>query len=175
MSDNTALLVVDVQAGSFTETEPAYGGQSFLERIHALIDQCRAANLPIIYIQHSGGKGDPDEPGTPGWPIHPMIEPHNTDPVVQKRNPDAFHDTELQSILAAKEISKLIIVGIQTEYCVDTTTRRAFSLGYDVTLVGDCHTTWDGKSLSAKEIIQHHNQVLGGWFAKVKSLDEVGL
>ena len=173
MSDHTALLIIDLQAGSFTEVEPAYDGQGLLERVRTLIDQCRAKGVPIVYIQHCGGKGDPDEVGTPGWEIHPRIAPHSGDPVVQKRNPDAFHQTQLQAILEGKKVGTLILVGLQTEYCVDSTTRRAFSLGYEVILVEDCHTTWDGEPFSAKEKIDYHNQVLGGWFATVKPLSQI--
>ncbi|NKB70506.1 MAG: isochorismatase family protein [Candidatus Latescibacteria bacterium] len=173
MSDNTALLVIDIQAGSFTDSEPAYDGQALLARICTLVDQCRAAAMPIVYIQHCGGPGDPDEPGTDGWPIHPLIVPQPGDEVVQKHNPDAFHETDLEEVLLGKGIGKLIVAGLQTEYCVDTTVRRAFSLGYEITLVGDCHTTWDGEPLSAAAKIDYHNTVLGSWFAKVKRLDQI--
>jgi nicotinamidase-related amidase len=166
-----ALLIIDVQVGSFVGQKPAYGGRDFLERVRSLIHRCREKGIVVVYIQHCGGPGDPDEPGTAGWPIHPLIGP-GEDAVVQKRQPDAFQDTPLQTILKEKGIKKIIIAGLQTEYCVDTTTRRAFSLGYEVVLVGDCHTSWDSKSLGAVDKIAYHNQVLGNWFATMKMSDE---
>jgi len=60
-----------------------------------------------------------------------------------------------------------VLAGIQSEICVDTTCRRAFSMNYKVTLAGDSHSTWDSKNLKAQQIIDHHNQVLR-WFAEVK-------
>ena len=93
--------------------------------------------------------------------------------MVQKRHPDAFQDTNLQRELESRGIERLIVTGIQTEYCVDTTCRRAYSLGYGVTLVEDAHSTWDTDLLTAPQIIAHHNDVLGGWFAELKEAREI--
>jgi nicotinamidase-related amidase len=70
--------------------------------------------------------------------------------------------------LEKRSIGKVVVVGIQTEFCVDTTCRRGYSLGLEVTLAEDGHSTWDTNHLSAQQIIAHHNSVLGGWFAEVK-------
>ena len=75
--------------------------------------------------------------------------------------------------LQKQNIERLTICGIQTEYCVDTTTRRAYSLGYHVRLVSDGHSTWDGEPFSASQKIEHHNQVLGGWFAELVEAEAV--
>lgn len=165
---STALLVIDIQLGNFLEPHPVYEGGRLLERIKGLIDKARSAQTQIIYVQNNGGKGDPDERGTPGWEIHPSIKPKPSDLVIQKGSPDAFHETELQQALKSKGIQKLAVTGLQTEYCVDTTCRRAYSLGYEVILVRDAHSTWDSDRLSASQIIDHHNDVLGGWFATLK-------
>jgi hypothetical protein len=93
--------------------------------------------------------------------------------VIQKHHPDAFQDTNLQPELESRGIERLVIAGIQTEYCVDTTCRRAYSLGYDVTLVKDAHSTWDTDCLTAPQIIAHHNNVLGGWFVELKEASEI--
>ena len=69
-------------------------------------------------------------------------------------------------------IEHLIITGIQTEACVDTTCRRAFSMGYKVTLVSDTHSTWASEELTAQQIINHHNGVLG-WFADVYPSNDI--
>jgi nicotinamidase-related amidase len=90
-----------------------------------------------------------------------------------KRHPDSFQETELQRELKERDIEHLVIAGIQTEYCVDTTCRRAYSLGYDVVLVQDGHSTWDSEHLDASQIIAHHNNVLGGWFARLQPAREI--
>lgn len=139
---------------------------------HSLL-HARAAGVPVVHVQHCGPEGAIDQPGTPGWEIHPAIAPAKGDVVVQKRHPDAFQDTNLQRELESMGIERLVITGIQTEYCVDTTCRRAYSLGYDVILVKDAHSTWDTDHLTGPEIIAYHNDLLGGWFAELKEASEI--
>lgn len=170
---DVALLVIDMQIGNFLEPHPIYNGNELLSKVKDLINKARSAGIPIVYVQNNGGSGDPDEYNTPGWEIHPSIAPTEGDVVVEKQTPDAFHKTNLHDELESKEIKKLIIVGLQTEYCVDTTCRRAFSLGYEIVLVKDAHSTWDSSQLTAKQIIEHHNKVLGGYFATLKNKNEV--
>jgi nicotinamidase-related amidase len=172
MSD-TALLIIDMQLGNFSEPDPIYKGDELLEKVKSLIAKARSAQTPIVYIQNNGGSGDPDEYGTPGWKIHPSMAPLEGDIVVQKKTPDAFHETNLHRKLESREIRKLVIAGLQTEYCIDTTCRRASSLGYDVTLVKDANSTWDSPHFTAKQIIEHHDRVLGGWFATLKNEREI--
>lgn len=173
MSNDTALLVIDVQVCNFEESAPVYRSGDLLSKISSLIARARAAGVPVVYVQHCGPEGAIDEPGTPGWEIHPAIAPIEGDVVIQKRHPDAFQETDLQRELESKGIEKLIITGIQTEYCVDTTCRRAYSLAYDVTLVKDAHSTWDTEHLTTPQIIAHHNEVLGGWFATLREAKEI--
>ena len=79
----------------------------------------------------------------------------------------------MQRELERQEISRIVLAGIQTDYCVDTTCRRAYSLGYDVILVQDGHSTWDTEQLKASQIIAHHNEVLGNSFASLTTADEI--
>jgi len=172
MNDN-ALLVIDMQFGNFSDLDPIYKGNELIAKVERLIARARSAKIPIFYVQNCGGDGDPDAYGTPGWEIYPSIAPLEGDVVVQKRTPDSFHETELQRELDSRGIRKLIIAGLQTEYCVDTTCRRAVSLGYNVILVKDAHSTWNTSHLTAKQIIDHHNDVLGGWFVTLKKESEI--
>ncbi len=173
MPNDTALMIIDVQLGMFDESDPVYKGSELLATLGTLIGQARASGVPVIYIQHDGGENHPLRPDKPGWPIHPAVAPTQGDVVVRKRHPDSFQETTLQHELETRGIKRLIVAGIQTEYCVDTTCRRAYSLGYDVTLVQDAHSTWDTQHLRAPQIIAHHNQTRGGWFATLKAADEV--
>jgi nicotinamidase-related amidase len=158
----------------YEESDPVYRGEELLDTIGRLIARARAAGVPIIYIQHSGTDGHPLHPQAPGWPIHPAIAPMEGELVIHKQHPDSFQGTDLQRELETRGIKRLIVAGIQTEYCVDTTCRRAYSLGYEVTLVQDGHSTWDSQDLRAPQIIAHHNRVLGGWFARLQAASDVG-
>lgn len=172
MSD-VALLVIDVQMFGFGEDSPVYAGESLIARIGDLITRAREADVPVIYVQHCGAEGEIDEPGAPAWEIHPAIAPAAGEPVVQKRHPDAFQETTLQAELKSRNIKCLVVAGMQTEYCVDTTCRRAYSLGYDVVLAEDAHSTWDTEHLTALQVIAHHNATLGGWFVTLKAARDI--
>ncbi|MEK6284890.1 MAG: cysteine hydrolase family protein [Acidobacteriota bacterium] len=177
MSRDTALLVIDVQVG-IIEGFHAYRGREVLEQINKLLSKARASNMPIIYIQHDGEAGHPLEAGTDGWQIHAEIKHHKENLIIRKRASDSFFETTLQRELEARGIKHLIVAGCMTEYCVDTTSRRAVSMGYDVTLVSDAHTTIDNKLLTAAQIRAHHNALLDGFDAgshavTVKPADEV--
>lgn len=163
------MLIIDMQLGNFFEPNLVYNGDELLAKVESLISKARSKQIQIIYIQHKGRSGDPDEYGTQGYEIHPSINPIKADVVIQKQTPDAFHGTSLRHELDSRGIKKLVIAGLQTEYCVDTTCRRAYSLGYDVILVRDAHSTWDSEDLSVQQIIDHHNNVLSGWFVTLKN------
>jgi nicotinamidase-related amidase len=165
MSSDTALMIIDVQMGMFDEDEPVYNGDKLLQTLSQLIERARDADVPIVYIQHNDSQF---VEGNSDWPIHPSIAPLEGEIVVQKRTPDSFHETNLGEELEKMGIKNLVVGGIQTEYCVDTTSRRAFTLGYDVTLVEDGHSTWDNRHITAEQVIAHHNNTLDGWAVTVK-------
>ncbi len=175
MGRQTALLIVDVQLGMFESPiiPPVRRGNELLAHITSLVSKARAAGIAIFYMQHNGGKGHPLETGTPGWRIHPAIVPREQDVVIQKLTSDSFRDTPLRHDLETRGVVTLFVAGIQTEFCVDTTCRRASSLGYDVNLVSDAHGTWDTDILSADQIIAHHNKTLGGTFVTLKRESDI--
>jgi nicotinamidase-related amidase len=173
MSRKTALLVIDMQVCNFDESAPVYRGRDLLSKIGSLVGHARATGTPIIYIQHCGSEGAIDQLGTPGWEIDRSIAPGQDDVVIEKHHPDAFQDTSLHHHLESRGLERVIITGIQTEYCIDTTCRRAYSLNYDVVLVRDGHSTWDTDLLTAQQIIDHHNRVLGGWFVELREAREI--
>lgn len=167
-------MIVDVQVGVFTLTPPVFRGTELLGNIRSLLDRARAAGVHVIFIQHDGQEAEhPLRTSGPGWPIHPDIAPRSGEPVIRKRFSDSFQETRLSDELRTRGIKRLVLAGIQTDYCVDTTCRRAFSLGYEVTLAGDAHSTWDNVALTAAQIIAHHNAVLGNGFARVLSADAI--
>ncbi|BCB03682.1 cysteine hydrolase family protein [Bacillus sp. KH172YL63] len=159
-----ALLVIDVQNGMFSSASPVHGGEVLLQHINGAVKYAKTNEIPIIYIRHNGKKGSPLEKGTEGWRFHERIAPGTGALVVEKKTPDSFYRTGLHQVLKEKQIEHLIVAGIQTEACVDTTCRAAFSLDYKVTLLSDAHSTFDKQGISAEQIISHHNEVLR-WFA----------
>ncbi|HEY0734433.1 MAG TPA: cysteine hydrolase family protein [Herpetosiphonaceae bacterium] len=157
MAGYKALLIVDAQVNMFDSPPSLYRGEAVLSTLQALIAQARAAGTPIVYVRHNGPPGDVDEPGSPGWEIHPAIAPQAEDTIVDKTRPDAFTETTLQQELESRQIQELILAGMQTDMCIDATCRHAVELGYNVTVVADGHSTFDGDETAAT-IVERYNR-----------------
>lgn len=180
MSKDKALLVIDVQSGVVDWSQPtSKGSDEVLARINELLAKARSAGNPVIYIQHDSQEdGSPLAPGLPGWEIHPAIAPVDGEVVIHKHACDSFFETRLQSELMALGIKQLVVTGCRTQYCVDTTCRSAVAHGYDVTLAKDAHMTVDTETLTAAQIIAHHNETLdwlgaGDCMIRVKESNQI--
>ncbi|MEN7527406.1 MULTISPECIES: cysteine hydrolase family protein [unclassified Cupriavidus] len=157
----TALIVIDVQQGLCEGEYAGVGWEGMVERINGIARRVREAGLPVIFVQHESAS-DFLKFGSPRWQLAPGLDVHASDLQVRKTTPDSFHNTDLAAVLQTHGVKELIICGMQSQYCVDTTTRRALALGYPVTLVSDGHTTVASGELSAAQIARHHNQTLAG-------------
>jgi len=165
---DTALLLVDVQRNILKDKGGPEAQAAFertVERIAGLVERARRRGFPVIHVQHDGEIGHRLERGTPGWEIRPEVAPRGSEPVVHKRSCDAFFETRLIEILNTQQIRRLVVAGCMTEFCIDTTCRRAVSLFRDVVLAADGHTTGDSEQLSFSQIVAHHNRVLDGFSA----------
>lgn len=155
----TALLIIDVQQALCHGEYAVWGSHRVLANINAVSARARAAGVPVFLIQH-------DEPGGPlqadsaGWQLADGLATADSDIRLRKQASDSFHQTDLQAQLSARGITKLVICGLQSDFCVDTTTRRAMAHGYPVQLVADGHSTLDNGVLTAQQIAAHHNVTL---------------
>jgi nicotinamidase-related amidase len=155
----TALLIIDVQRVLCSGTNAAYEVERVIDRINLVSRKVRASGGLVVVIQHETQGGEMDY-GSDGWKLAPSLDTRDGDVCLRKTATDSFHRTELGDLLQAQGITNLIICGLQSEFCVDTTTRRALALGYPVILVSDGHSTMDNKVLSAAQISAHHNETL---------------
>lgn len=168
--DGIAVLVVDVQETAVARGP--YRGGVVLENIAELIAASRRAGVEVIYVQHEEPEGE-FAPGSKGWEIHAAIGPDAHEKVVRKRFNSAFRETDLQSHLEERGISTLILVGMQTEYCIDTTCRVAFENGFAVIIPEMTNTTFDNGELTARQIYNFHNErIFDGRFAALRSMSE---
>lgn len=156
---NTAVLVIDVQQGLCEGDGAAFEAAQTIDRINQVTAKARAAGRPVIFIQHESGSGYLEH-GSAAWQLAQGLEALPTDLRVRKTAADSFHKTTLQDVLHQHGITELVICGMHTEFCVDTTTRRALALGYPATLVEDAHTSAGNAALSAPQVIAHHNITL---------------
>lgn len=168
----TGLLVIDLQRGMFTDAEP-HDGAGVLSRTASLLERARRSGAPVLHVQHDGGPGDPLAKGTPGFEIHPDVAPRAGEPIIEKSVCSAFPGTDLDTQLKRLGITRLVIAGMQTEYCIDTNCRVATDLGYKVVLARDGHTTFDSPVLSAAQIIAHHNRTLGSGFVELAAAGDI--
>lgn len=162
--EHSALVVIDIQNALFEEAVKPYQCEIFLSNVSTVLAAFRSRNLPVIYVQHTED-GNFRE-GSHGWQIYPQVAPQHDDMLVKKTTWDAFHMTNLDDLLKQRQIDCPVFVGMQTEYCFDTTVRSSFSHGYRGILLSDAHTTFDSGVLPAEQIIRHHNSVLCGRFAE---------
>ncbi len=159
MTDKSALVIIDVQHGLIDGFEDDW--RDTLPVIQDIGSRARAAGTPVFVVQHCGPTpAHPLHRDQPGWKLHPIVDPQPGDLRIEKRWSDAFRDTDLDNMLRSAAVTRLVLVGAQTELCLDTTARRALSLGYNVDLVTDGHTTSANQILTRKQIIAHHNASL---------------
>ena len=156
---NTALLVIDVQNGVVAG---AYERDTVVGRVGSLVEKARAAEVPVVWVQHSS---DNLPHGSEQWQIVPELSPDESEPLVEKRYPDSFEETALESVLAGLAVGRLVVAGAQTDECVRATLHGALVRGYDATLVSDAHTTEDLSPWGAPPpqlVIAHTNIYWGG-------------
>ena len=167
-----ALLIIDVQNAILKDKGTPMRQlmldaalEAVVAKLRDLQDKARASGVPVVVVQHDGPEGHRLELGTAGWEVRPELASLPGEALVRKRSSDSFHETDLGTRLEELGISHLVVGGCMTQFCVDTTVRRAVSLGYDVTLVADGHTTADSANLTHVDIIAHHNETLDGFGA----------
>ena len=156
---HTALLIIDVQQGLCEGDNAAFESPQVIARINMVSAKARAAGAPVIFIQHESPSGYL-EFETDAWQLAQGLHIEAVDLRIRKTTPDSFLRTDLQDVLKQRAINNLVICGMHTEFCVDTTTRRALALGYPVVLVADGHTSAGNAHLSASQVIAHHNATL---------------
>jgi len=167
-----ALLIVDVQ-NALVEDHP-FNKTGMIENICKLIDTAKKNSIEIIYIRHDGGIGDELEANTNGWEIYKEVTPLKMDKIFEKKFNSSFKDTRLQEVLNKSEIDTLIIVGMQTEYCIDATIKSAFEHGYKVIVPKKSTATFDNEFFNGETILNYYEKkIWNGRFARVIPIDQV--
>ena len=160
--EHPALLVIDMQEAVLAGCT---GVPGVIERINGLLGRARRSGAPIVFIQHQDAEDPELTAGSPGWRLVPGLDRREGDPMVAKRYRDSFAGTGLGAVLAGTGVRRLVLTGAQSQYCVQTTALSALHHGYDVSLVGDAHTTTPatlpGGNLPAEAIVQLVNSCFG--------------
>ena len=152
-----ALLVIDMQVGSFKPETPRYDADGVVQRINLLSNYFRQNGDKVIFIQHDGTKENSYIPGTSDWNILPTLIRRPDDIIIGKTANDSFYNTDLETVLNKNGITDIFITGYATDFCVNATVHSALIKDYNIFIVKDCHTTGNRPQLSAEKVIEYHN------------------
>jgi len=169
---HTALLLIDIQNDYFPGgAMELVGSVEAGRRAAMLLAEFRRNSLPVIHVQHIF------LPDTPGVEIHECVAPQEGETIVRKHFPNSFRETPLLEHLRERKITGLVIAGMMTHMCVDTTTRAAADLGFSCQLAHDACATralsFGGSTVAAADVQTAFVASLNGSFAKVRSAGEI--
>ncbi|OPZ64899.1 MAG: Streptothricin hydrolase [Firmicutes bacterium ADurb.Bin506] len=168
MNPTTALLVIDIQRGLFSKPTPVYQEQRLLDIINDLVSRAHAARAQVVIVQHENDSFL--APASDGWQLHPSLKPGEHYLSVRKHHASAFNGTDLKAELAARGVTRVVIVGVVTQGCVKATCQDAIKLGYETVLVKDGHSSY---AKDAAQLIETWNQRLASEGANVKPAAEI--
>ncbi|WP_428027066.1 cysteine hydrolase family protein [Arcobacter sp.] len=174
-----ALIIIDIQNDYFE------GGNCELVnpmeaslKAKKVLEYFRKNNMPVFHVQHINIRKGATFflPNTKGVEIHENVKPLKSEIIIEKNFPNSFLQTTLESELEKLDIKELVICGMMSHMCVDSTTRAAFDLGFDCTVIHDACTTKDlvfqDKKVNASDVHNSFMAALGSVFAKMVSVEE---
>ncbi|MFG1922195.1 cysteine hydrolase family protein [Cryptosporangium sp. NPDC048952] len=188
----SALLVIDVQESFRQRASWAAVSNPFVvERISSLVDAARSRGELVVWVLHTEpGSGGPFDPSSGHVRLIPPLAATAGEPVVSKTSRNAFTTTNLQQLLTEAGVREVVVTGIQTEQCCETTARLAADYGYEVTFVTDATATFpiphrdadatgvdailgDPRTLGTNAIVERTEYALAGRFARIASTREL--
>lgn len=165
------LLVVDTQ--KLITNEKLYNFNAFVSNVEKIISAARKNDIEIIYIRHDDGPGSELTKGTDGFEVYEKFQPISTEKIFDKKVNSAFKGTGLLEYLMDKDEKDIIIVGIQTDLCVDATIKCGFEHGFNMIVPAYANTTVDNKFMSAEQTYKYYNEFIwDGRYAEYISMDE---
>ena len=167
-----ALLILDIQVGLVHGPEKPWRCEALLQTVNTLMDKARSARAPVFLARHIGPVGSPIEPGSPLTEVAQELKLLGDEVVFEKQRPNAFEMTDLADNLRSRGVTGVVITGMKTQYCVDSTCRAARDLGFDAVLIAEGHTCSDTPVMKAEDIVNHHNATLDGPFCKLVRTEE---
>ncbi|HDK7155329.1 TPA: cysteine hydrolase [Clostridium botulinum] len=165
------LLVVDTQ--KLITNENLYNFHVFVSNVQKIIDTARKNNIEVIYVRHDDGPKSELTKGTNGFEIYEKFKPSNEEKIFDKQVNSAFKETGLLKYLISKGEKDIIIIGLQTDYCIDATIKCGFEHGFNIIVPAYANTTVNNKFISAEQSYQYYNEFMwNSRYAECISLDE---
>ncbi|NBJ91983.1 cysteine hydrolase family protein [Parablautia muri] len=165
------LLVVDTQ--NLIMNNDLYEFQTLVYRIRTLIDKARNNNIEVIYVRHDDGIGQKLTKGTLGYEIYEEFQPMSDERIFDKNVNSAFKGTRLLDYLHEKGEDTIIIVGLQTDYCIDATVKCGFEHGFKMIVPANTNSTVDNSYMSAESSYKYYNEFMwNGRYAECISFEK---
>jgi nicotinamidase-related amidase len=176
----TALILIDIQMDYFRPEKLLIpDGARVVERAAALRDWAGERGIAVVHIQQVSGAASPIfAAGTDGIAIHPDLAPRDGETVIVKTLPSSFDRTDLHALLQECGVKTLILAGLMTHMCVETTCRGALPLGYAVIVAADATASrdlpaFDGSVIPHAEVHRNALAAMGDRFADVLSTEAI--
>ncbi|MBU5225094.1 cysteine hydrolase [Clostridium senegalense] len=165
------LLIIDTQ--KLITNEKLYKFDIFVSNVKKIINQARLNNIEVIYVRHDDGIGNELTKGNDGFEIYEKFKPINEEKIFDKVVNSAFKGTGLLEYLINKGEENIIIVGLQTDYCIDDTIKCGFEHGFNIVVPAYANTTVDNKFMSSEQSYKYYNEYMwNGRYAECISVDE---
>ena len=163
--DYMVLLVVDTQKAIVNNK--LYHFDMFVSCVREIIDTARKNHIEVIYVRHDDGLGSELIKGNEGYEIYDGFKPAENEIIFDKRVNSAFKSTGLSEYLKQKNENTVVIVGLQTEYCIDATVKAGFEHGFNMIVPENTNSTFDNRFMSAEMTYTYYNEFIwNGRYAK---------
>ena len=151
------LLVVDIQK-ALTEDEELYNAETFIERVVRLVDAARKNNVEVIFVQHDAGPDSGFSAGDPDFEIDGHVTPAEGEKVFVKTINSCFGNKDFKDYMYSLEDKRVMIVGLQTNWCIDATVKSAFERGFEVIIPEGTNSTFDNDYMDAETTYRYYNE-----------------
>ena len=165
------LIVIDVQKG--ITDERLYDFDGFIKNVTSIIDAARKNNVEVIYVQHDDGPGTGFSFGDKDFDIAVQVAPKENEKIFIKTINSCFGNNDLANYLRESKEKDLMIVGLQTNFCVDASVKSAFERGYKVIVPKGTNSTFDNDYMDRETTYKYYNDMM--WperFASCISVDD---
>ena len=169
------LLVVDTQKAIVNNR--LYQFELFVSSVKKLIDTARKNHVEVIYVRHDDGSDSELTRGKDGYEIYADFTPADNEAIFDKYVNSAFINTGLSEYLKRKNEKSIVIIGLQTEYCIDATIKSGFEHGFEMIVPENTNSTFDNRFMDSEMTYKYYNEFIwNGRYAKCISFDEaIGL
>ncbi|MBR0156012.1 MAG: cysteine hydrolase [Clostridia bacterium] len=164
------LLVVDMQKAIAVDDLYAY--DALMDGTVRLVDAARKNGVEVIFVQHDAGPGTGLSAGDEGFEIIDELHPEPGEKVFVKTINSCFGNKELKKYLKQQEDKRLMIVGLQTNYCIDATVKSAFERGFEVIIPEGTNSTFDNNYMTGETTVRYYNEDVWEELVDAVTLDE---